>query len=520
MSTPTWAEVTNGYRDTRLLLKLRWRLVRSQRARFATWMGLVALILIVLLAANLGTMVRSFAESGVSTAAGTFAVNYIISLDRGELGLIGATALGAAILAALFAPFTGASMTGLAAEDDLTGLRPSRLHRFFDSLITTAVSTIGFLQLFALTAVGSLLTLSGGRVEGLLFTWSIWPFLLLLTVTEGWVIELIYRTYGPTVRKLLFASVLTAVAAAITFDPNNGRTLFGLGEHFVATINAATQHDWPRILAAIGVLAALGAFLLGAGLMACRTALGKPAGVPASRNDRRVLVPMSTRPNIALAQVLFAQVFRTLSIRRPIYTILLLGLPAVMFAPSFNVMTTFVVAVPLSVALAAGVNFFGVIGSGMPWLASQPGLMRTLLWQVMAVQFLLMLALVALVWMPGTLLGVVDPGDAAAVAAGSFVSALFTTRSATHKSINRPFLVQLGSRGDMIAPPLTTVNYTLRLALWSGQLGVLTLSTDGYLQIALITAAICVVGLRTIQLGRQWADRDVQAFVIRQVSAA
>lgn len=516
---PTWTEVVRGARDTRLLLRLRWRLVRTRRARLGMWLGLVALTGGVLLAANTGAVVRSLAEGGRQSAAGTYAVNYVIAFDRGELGLIGATALGAALLASLLAPFTGTSVTGLATEDSLAGLRPARLHRYFDSLVTTAASTVGFLQLFVLTAVGSLLTLSGGRIEGLVFMWSIWPFLVLLSVAEGWLVELVHRSVGGVARRLMLLGVLSGVVAALVLDPDHGRSLFGLGGHFVATIDAATAHDWPRIASAVAVLTVLSAGLLAAGLLACRSALGKPAGA-AVVVDRRVLVPVSARPGIAMTQVLLAQVWRTRSIRRPIATVVVVGLPAALLAPSFNVMSTFVVAIPLAVALAAGVNFFGVIGHAMPWLASQPGLMRMLLWQVMAVQVLLMGALVLMVWWPGLLFGILDPGDAAAVAAASLVSILFTTRSATHKSLTRPFLVQLGSRSDMIAPPLTTVGYTLRLGLWSGQLGVLVLTQDGLLQLGLVGAAVVVVAVRTLQLGRRWADRDVQSFVVRQVSAA
>ena len=130
------------------------------------------------------------------------------------------------------------------------------------------------------------------------------------------------------------------------------------------------------------------------------------------------------------------------------------------------------------------------------------------------------LGLATLVWAPVTFGGRIDLGEVAAIAAGTAVSTMLTARSAAHKSVNRPFLVRLTNRGDMIVPPLTAVNYTMRFALWSGQIGVLVLGQDGWLQILLVTFALAWATLRFLQLFRQWADHNVQAFVIKQVATA
>lgn len=517
---PPWSEVRSAVAHTRLLVKLRWRFVRSTRSRLMIWLGLAGFLLGLFIASQTGNLIRTYAEQGVGTTAGQFAVNYVIALNRGELGLIGASAVGSVIIVALFIPFTGAAMQPLASTEDLSGLRPTRIHRFFDSLVTNAASAVGFLQLITLTGIGSLLTLDGGRTGGLLFMWSIWPALLLLSVTEGWLIELAHRRYGPTVRRSIGAGLAAVIGAAVFLDPHHGKTLFGVGNQIASTLAAAAHGNVSVVARSLGVVTVVGVTLFLIGITSCRAALALPAPIPVTRSERRRLVPISTRPTVALLQVLFAQVVRTPEVRRPLRTIVLLGVPAALLGAQENVMTTLVVAIPLAVALAFGINIFGVLGSALPWLASQPGLMRKLLVTTAGLQIVLTLVLAVMVWAPAVFRGRLSLADAAAVAAGTVVSTAMTARSAAHKSVNRPFLIRLGTRGDMIVPPLTAVNYTLRFALWSGQLGVLVMIQDRWLQLLLVTFAVVWSALRFKQLFRQWADRDTQAFVIKQVAAA
>lgn len=516
---PGPAEVRSAARDTRLLLKLRWRFVRSTRAKVGIWFGLGLFMGAIFLASQVGTLIRRYAEQGVETAAGQFAVNYVIALNRGELGVIGASAVGSVIIVALFTPFTGSSMQSLAPTEDLAGLRPTRVHRYFDSIITNAVSAIGFLQLITLTGIGSLLTLDGGRIGGLLFVWAVWPAVLMLSVCTGWSIELSARKYGTSLRRSLGVLLAAVIALAVYLDPEHGRTLFGLGHQISYTLEAAATGNLAIVARNLAVVAGIGFTLFTIGLVLSRAALALPAPVTARRHERRRLIPISTNPDVALYQILFAQIMRSPEVRRPLLTVILIGFPAVWFSGEANVMTTLVVAIPLAVALAFGINIFGILGPAMPWLSSQPNLMRKLLRFVVGVQISTTLLIAFLVWTPATLAGRVDFADIAAVAAGTTVSTLLTARSAAHKSVNRPFLVRMGTRGDMIVPPLTAVNYTLRFALWSGQIGVLIMTRDGLLQLGLVALALVWVSLRFAHLFRQWSDREVQAFVTKQVAA-
>lgn len=518
---PSLNETLRAAQDTRLLLKMRWRFARNRFSRLFVFLGLTAFLFALFIASQIGSLIRVYSEQGVGTAAGQFAVNYVIALNRGELGLIGATAVGSVIIIALFTPFTGSSMLALAPTDDLAGLRPNRTHRYFDSLITNAVSAIGFLQLITLTGIGSLLTLDGGRPAGLLFMWSIWPVVTTLTVAEGWAIEIAQRRYGRRARRITAAVMASIVGVAVLLDPQHGRTLFGLGNQISATVAAAANGQDGIVFRNLCIVMVLVAVLFVTGISLCRTALSLPAPVNQTRSERRRLIPMSARPNLALIQILIAQVTRSAEIRRPLLTIFFIGIPAVWFSGNTDTMTTMVVAVPLAVALAFGINTFGILGPAMPWLAAQPRLMNRLLLFAIGIQLTMTLTLSVLVWTPATLFGRVSTADLASVAAGTFVSSYMTARSATHKSVNRPFRVRLGTRGDMIVPPLTAINYTMRFALWSGQIGVLVMTRDDrYMQLSLVAIAVIWTTFRFWQLLKQWQDRDVQAFVTKQVAAA
>lgn len=521
VATP--AALRAGASHTGLLLRLRWRMIRTIRSRIMVVLGLAVLFAAMFASSSVGFMVRRIAEQGTDSAMSQFAVNYILALERGDFGGVGALALGSAVAASLFSPFTGAANLSLAPGEDLAGLRPARLHRYFDALVTAGVSTIGFVQLLTLTAVASLLTLGGGRVGGMLFTWAVWVPLLLAAVAEGWAIEWLHRRLGAKARRSVLAGLATILGAAILLDPAHGRTLFGLGTVYSRTLRAAGEGHIGTTITAIAVLTAVSVGLVFLGASVCQAALALPAVPVAGTKDRKRLIPISRHPQIAMFQILVSIVVRTGEIRRPIGTVLLLGIPAVWITSSGGqTMSTLVIAIPLAVALAWGVNCFGIIGPGMTWLASQPHVMKRLLTLTTLIQIGATMGVALLVWGPPLVFGRADLGSVATVAAGLAASAAMTTRSAASKAVRKPLLARLGTRGDVIVPPLTAINYTLRFALWGGQVGVLVMGQGANRQVqgALVVTVLAWTTARYIQLLWQWRDRTTQARVVAAVSAA
>lgn len=509
-------------RSTGMLLRLRWRTLRSVRSKMAVAAGLGFLFVVLFAASEAGTVLRALAEQGNGSSASKYAASYIVALRNGDLGSIGAIALGTAFAAALFNPFTGAANVALASADSLTALRPHRLHRHFDALLTQAVSTVGFLQLVSLTCAASLVTLDGGRPAGLVLTWAVWPVLLLASVTEGWVIEYMQRRFGTRIRVSIGSGCAVLIAGVLWVDPHHGETLFGIGDVYSWALSAAAAGSVGVTVSAIAVLASSAVLLFAAGLRVCAVALSLPAPATKQERARRIRVPISRRPWLSTAQVLGSQLTRTVESRRPLVTIVMLAVPAAWLSgATSSALTTMVIAIPLAVSLAWGVNAFGVIGPGMTWLMAQPRFARRALTLVVTLQLSVICAISVLCFLPPAMYGALPGRKVAAVAAGLAVSGALTTRNAVSKAVRRPFLARLGARGDVIVPPLTAVNYTVRFVIFGGQLGVIVMTQAKPMwQLVMVTVVLAWALLRYAFLARQWRNRTVQAQVVAAVAAA
>lgn len=516
---PTPREVAAAVGETVNLMRLRWRFIRTPKARALFTLAGLAFFVAILTAAQAGTMVRRTAEQGIDTPAGAFAVNYIILLNRGELGALGATVVGSVFFIAVINPFLGASVQALFPVDDLAGLRPSRLHRYFASLIANIVTVGGLFQLIMLTVLGSLLTLDGQRSGGLLFLWSMWPVGLLLATLVAWTVEWIQRRYGHRTRMSIGVVMGAAVATALALDPHHGSTLFGLGNTVVASVRSAAAGETDVVATSLGCAVTAAFVLFVAGMVACRAALALPDVTPPIPRRRGRLLPMSRRPALALTQTVVAQVYRTPSIRRAMRTVLILGGIAVWVAQTENLLTTLVVAVPLMMALDFGSNAFGILGPAMAWLASQPGTMKRLFWIVAGTQIGVTILIGLALVVPPALAGRFTHAQVLDVCAGFLVSTVLMSRSAMHKSIHAPALVRTG-RSDPALPPTRLVNYALRYVCWSGLGAVMIMSAPTRTQMALVGLILVWSLLRYLRLARQWQRPETRAAIIAQVAAA
>jgi len=289
---------------------------------------------------------------------------------------------------------------------------------------------------------------------------------------------------------------------------------------WTSAIRKATLGQWTAALPVFALTVALTVLFVIVGVTLAQAALLKPAvPLPAPRSYWRWKI--STKPVFALTQILLLQAVRTGAIRRPILAVAMVAPPAVFLTHgSFTIMSTLVVTIPLAVALAWGVNVFGVIGPGMTWLAAQPNVNRMILGVAVAVQLSIIAILSVGVWGPAAVFGIIDLRAAVSVAAATVVSALITTRSAASKSVRRPYHVNVSQRGDQIIPPLTSINYTLRFVLGGGQVGILVLAVQSRpFQLAVVAGVAMWTTYRFVKLARHWASRSVQARVVAAVSS-
>lgn len=524
-SIPRIKDLATGISHTALLVRWRWRLVRNGRTRVFMVVGAIFAFGMLFAASSIGEMIRLIAErNSRETAAGDFAIGYLVAFSRGDFGGIAAFALGTAIAASIFGPLTGSSNLTLAPTEDLSTLHLHRLHRYFDSLILQAFSTIGALQLLSLTTVASLLTMDGNnRAYALLLTWSIWIALVFLTTVEGWLIEIVYRKYRMRLRFVLGGILATLIGVAIWFDPNNGSTFFGVGVYYSNALQGEllsipTWIPFAGVLAIVTILGFIGASL-------CNFALNKPSaptrGSTSVSGKRLPRIRISKNPTVALYQVILTQMSRTQAVARPIAVVFLLSIPAVWFTKgSFEVMTTLVLATPLAIVLGWTANALGVLGPGMTWLLSLPNTVRNIPGAIAGTSLGVIFIIFIAAWIPVTIIGRTTWLQVVSTGSAITITSFMMTRSGLSKAIHRPFLARLGStRGDSIIPPLTAVTYTARFALFSGMLGIIVMSFDNVpLQWAVAGVFVSWSGFRYLMVKRSWANRSRQAQVTAVVA--
>jgi hypothetical protein len=519
---PRPTDLAAAARATGLLLRTRRQMVRDLRARALLTLGMGVLLSLLFLAANVGYLLRRAAETGAGSPGTEAVVNTVVGLESGALGTIGAVTLGSVFASALISPFVGMTIQALTSAEDLSVLRPPRLHRYFDALITAATSTVGLMQVVSLTLLASLLTINSGHAGAILLAWATFPVVLLVTTALGWGIELVMRTWGSRVRRILAVILALLVGGGLLLDPRHGQTMFGLGTFYSAALRAPGAGDTATIVWALLGLVTVAVIAFVAGVLACQAALTRPAVPQTIRRTTRRRMPLSRHRRIALLQILAAGLLRTPDVRRALGTVLVMGIPGIaLTGGSATSLLSVAIAAPLSTALIWGSNAFGVLGQGMTWLATQPNVLRWLLPLTALVQAATVATLIALTWLPAALFGSLDARTVASVTAAAIVSTAFVTRSAAAKAVRHPTLVRQGTRGDVIMPPMRALNYTVRFMVLGGAVATVTyFAGDDWLRLGLVFGALIWTAARFWWLRRAWRDRVLQARVVATVSAA
>jgi len=518
-STQYAQEIGRGFLDSALLISMKWHGIRNPAVKWALVLSAFVLAGGVLIAINLGYVIKVMALQGNDTAAGVFALSWLSSLQRNEIGDIGAITLGGALAAAVFAPFTGSSTLSLVPVEDLHGIRLNRLHRFFDSFLTNCISGIGLLQLIALTAITSVLSLDSSRGPALIVTWTLWIFVVLLATTIGWTLEWSLRKYGIKMRYRVAGFILTGLGIAVWFDPDHGRTVFGLGKVYTDMMESASNGTVQGFLT--GFLPAVGLVLIAlfTGLLATRYALAHPTPNTLNSKDRR---PHKTSTNITTlsTRLLLDTLWRTPEVRRPILAVLVVGIPGLMLADmTENLETALLLAVPLAVALAAGVNLFAVFGPGMSWLASQPRVLTGVFTAAAWTQFLTTIAVMMTLWLSSYVVGKTTLEVGVRLLAGSVIAGALATIMSMELSIRKPIRARLSGRGDALVPPITALAYMFWLIFFACIPAILL--EGAYPQLRLF-ASVFIVGLFLVITRSQrnrFANPAIRSKIVSEVAA-
>ena len=524
---PRIQDLVLGFETSLLLLRLKWRTIRAKKAKLLLLAGLSILLLAIVIASNTGNLLKTVAQGGGETAAQQYAINYLTSFARGEIGTAGSVILGLSLLSALIAPFTGATTTSLLSQRDIVAFNATRWHRFTDSIIGQVFSSISVLQLVALTSITSLLTLQGGRGWGMLFTWAVWGVLVMIAVFATWVSE---ANGKMGVKGTLFILSVLSIGAgvAVLLDPEGIQDLFGLGTQYAYLVqNLGTQGDYLLLAQAFGIVLLTG-FIVFYGTATLSSYVLAHSGKKYRKVQHKTkaktkkvwLKKTFANPAIELMKVLSLSLLRSKSTRKPLIAVIVLGAGLVYFAEGEQVIATaFTVMIPLVVALAWGTNVFGILGGGMLWLLSKPKLAKHMPWFIFFVQIFYTSMLFITTWLPNTILGKVELAELPGILLAAAATTVLVSRSSVNKSVLHPHPTDFGTRNDAPLPPTTALSYTFRFALWAGQYGVIVLSIDDlFSQVALTFLAIVWSILRMTRLQSKWEDPATKANIVRVVS--
>lgn len=512
-------------KDSLSLLHLRWSIIRSKKTKLSLWVGIILIAFAITGVSYTGELVRYMAQDprASSKVVQTFAITYLESYLRGELGALVSVTLGVAIISVAIAPFTGNSITSLISYHHLVSIRSSQRHRFTDSFISQLFSSISILQLLTLTAIASLVTLDGGRVEGVLYAWGSWPVLIALSTMFVWIAEYLYRKFGEKLRLMFMGIVGVIVGIAVLLDPEHGQTVFGIGSSYAYIIQHFSSFDTTVKLIATGflVLLFIGISWL-AYLISMRTLAQAERQTKRATGHRKVRPWKTSRsPLVEMIHLCFVQLWRSMEIRKPLILATIFGAVMIYYSEgAFAITSTMILIIPLIVSLSWGSNVFGVLGNGYIWLSSLPGVNRYIIWIFASVQTIITFVLFTLMCLPSIVFGHGDYLMFSGLILALLSTSIIMTRSALTKSVNRPYAYKAGTRGENILPPAAMINYTLRFSLWAGLYGIGTIVASNILiQLALTFLAFAWSIFRLSRLNNKWqTDNALRANVVHVVA--
>lgn len=491
------------------LLGLRWRMVRSPRAR----LGFLALAATTPLLSLVAAVAGRLAPDG----------------SRDEVVLLAPTALIPVAVLAVLAPMVAGGGNELFPDDHLTAYPVSSRTLYTASLVLTPLNLAWVTQVVGLVGLAAFVTERGRLLVLPVLTFL--AYVVLVTVAgqaAGW--------WLTGIRQHRAGRVVTwALAAAL-----------GLGGVLVVTTGrlAAVLNDTPTtavVVAALngsagawrpwsvttGVLLGLSALAYVVGARACDWALRQPGD--ATLQSQTGAVRRGRRRSSPRAQILAtdrSSVWRSPSLRRGL---LVLGILPGLVAAAAGLDWTSLALLPALVAAGAGllfgVNVFCLDGSGSVWLASNPGDPARAFWckaQIVAEGSLVAMGITLAA---GSLRADRAPTAAEAVAILSCAATalLLVLATCMDLSVTRPHRADLRGPRDTPAPPGAMAAYSVRLAVSTTLTGMLFSALSGlpdWRWAAALAVPLSLLSLRRLlSSARKWSDPAVRSRVVATVAS-
>jgi hypothetical protein len=491
------------------LIALRWRMVRSRRARLGFGLLASAIPALCTLAAIVGVLAPRQRSLDVQVAAPT-------------------AYLSVAVLA-LLAPLVAGGGNELFPAEQLVAFPVTARTQYVASLALTPLNLAWTTQLVALVGLTTYIVGSTPwLVLGLVMCLAYFGAVSVAGQALAWaVVGVRQRRRG---RQVTWAIAAVATAALLTLlvmrrltNVLDNAPTQGLVNTVLLSRFGPSGRYWTTLVALLVVSAAT--FLLGR--RTCAWALRRP-GDAASRIDvaqvRRRPNPTTVRRTVLALDR--ASVWRSPSLRRGLLVLAVLpGLVAASAGLEWPSLVLLPGLVAAGAGLLFGVNAFCLDGSGIVWLASLPVRPAVAYW--CKAQVIAETCLVAIVLTLAC--GVLRTGraptatEAVALGASGLIAILRVLALCLELSIGHPHRADLRGPRDTPAPPGVMAAYSARLALTTTVIAVVfsaLAQADAWQWPAAVALPFLLLSIRRLLASaREWEQPAIRARVVATVAS-
>jgi hypothetical protein len=498
--------------QVRPLIALRWRMLRSTRARTG-FLALATLIpLLCLVAAIVGVTVprdRSF-----------------------DVLLLAPSAYLTVTLLTLLGPLVAGGGQELFPTEQLDAYPVTSRTHFLASLVLTPLNLAWTTQLVGLVGLTTFVSDPGPGLVLAVLTCLL--FLCAVTLAghalAWYVVGLRQRAWGrraswSAAAALGAAGAIAGLTGKISALLDNAPTTWVV----VGAINGArgggaAYRNWATVtwtlLVAVWITYRVG-------LHACTWSLRQPTGTGGASETRpvrrREQSPSALRAHLAVDR---ASVWRSSSLRRGLLVLgVLPGAVSGLARLDWDSLVLLPGLVAAGAGLLFGVNVFCLDGTGALWLASQPGDVRVVFRAKARVVGEVCIVAVALALIAGAVRAGRPPTAAEGVAlvGCALVSVSRVVATCMRLSLMRPHHAQLLGPRDTPAPPGAMAAYSVRLAVSTTLVAVLfsgaSQAGDWRLPAALAVPFLLFSARRLVGSSRLWLDPALRARVVATVSS-
>ncbi len=519
----------SGRGQTRALLALRWRMIRSPAVR----LGLVGLALVTLAILVSGVLGGATVPLGATTTAdlGAGDVFGAAPVDRtGEIAALLPSAMLAFIVLCIVAPVAAGGGYEIVPESQLVAypIRVATLVRA--SLVLSPLNIAWYIQVLVLSvATAYAVRGPGGPALPILVLLVFLAACTTLGQALGWVLVGVRRTRPGRLSTWALAAGLLGVGAWVVLTDRGAGLLDQAPTRRIlfAQIGAAALDTgrWAPLTLTLAAVAVLG-YLASVGLAGW--ALRRPGDLgvdgPLARPVRRR--DAATTEYRELLRVDRASVWRSPPLRRGLLVLALLPVAAAVVASlPWSSIALLPPLVSSGAALLFGVNALSLDGSGAIWVATLPHDPMLVLRAKARVVLEVVGGAVLLVLVAAGVRASSAP-DALDLlcAVGASLSCLaLVVAMCLRLSVTRPHRAELRGARDTPAPPGTMAVYSVRLAGATTLLGlvfsVATFGSSAVVPVLLTLGVLAWSAASWSRTRRIWADPARRARVVATVAS-